>query len=420
MPVPLAEIPMGATEVLPTGLSELDRVLSGGLVPGSVTVLGGEPGVGKSTLLLQVLAARAAAGARVLLASAEESAHQVRRRAGRLGELAPGLLVLPGTSIAAIEAAVDAVRPELVVVDSIQSVVAGEPTPGRSPGAGSVARVRECAEVLAAMAKRADVATVLVGHVTKDGSLAGPRALEHLVDTVLSFEGDRHHALRLLRAVKHRFGPTGEIGLFQMEEAGLAPVDDPARLLLGDRRPGAPGGTVVAVLEGRRTLVAELQALVVHATTQQPRRASVGLDPGRLAMTLAVLQRHTDLPVRHVDVFASVVGGIRATEPAADLAVAIAVASAVSGVPVPSDLVAVGEVGLTGEVRQVPDLRRRLDESARCGFSRAVVPRSAPPGPDGMQLVRVDSVGQALAHLDLISLGRPPASGQARPGTLLA
>ena len=411
---------MQGAAAIPTGVSELDRVLAGGLVPGSVTLLGGEPGIGKSTLVLQALASRAAAGSRVLLASAEESAHQVRRRADRLGDIPGELLVLPVTSVAAIEAAVDDTRPELVVVDSIQSVVAGDGVAARSAASGSVARVRECAELLVAMAKRTDVPTVLVGHVTKDGSLAGPRALEHLVDTVLSFEGDRHHALRLLRAVKHRFGPTGEIGLFQMGAAGLAPVDDPARLLLGDRRPGAPGGTVVAVLEGRRTLVAELQALVVRSTTQQPRRAAVGLDLGRLAMTLAVLQRHTDLPVRMVDVFTSVVGGIRAAEPAADLAVALAVSSAITGVPVPADLVAVGEVGLTGEVRQVADLPRRLDESARCGFTRAIVPRSAPPGPDGMHVVRVDSVGQALAHLDLVALVPSAGARGTCPGTLLA
>lgn len=422
-PVSLASVERPRAEAEPTGFGELDRVLAGGLVPGSVTLVGGEPGIGKSTLLLQVLMARAGGGERVLLASAEESAHQVRRRADRLGSVSPELLVLPGTGISAVETAVAVLQPSLVVVDSIQAAFPDGPDsgePGRSGAAGSVARVRACAERLVTMAKQADVATVLIGHVTKDGSLAGPRSLEHLVDTVLSFEGDRHHALRILRSVKHRFGPTGELGLLEMGPSGLASVDDPARFLLGDRRPGAAGGTVVAVQEGKRTLVAELQALLVPTSSQQPRRTSVGLDPGRLAMVLAVLQRHTDLPVRHMDVFASVVGGIRAAEPAADLAVALAVASAMSGVPVPPDLVAIGEVGLTGEVRQVPDLQRRLDESARCGFTRAVVPRSAPRGPDGMRLLRVESVGQALAHLDLISLARPPASGQARPGTLLA
>ena len=371
MPVPLASVDVSEAAAVPTGVDEFDRVLSGGLVPGSVTLLGGEPGIGKSTLLLQVLAARAAAGHRVLLVSAEESAHQVRLRAERLGPIPPGLLDPVGHRRRArsIDAVVES-EPDLVVIDSIQAVAVGPATPGerRATGVpGSVTQVRECADQLVGLAKSRQVATVLVGHVTKDGSLAGPRALEHMVDTVLSFEGDRHHALRLLLAVKHRFGPTGELGLFEMGDQGLNRVDDPGRLLLGDRLTGVPGGVVLPAVQGRRTLMVELQALVTPMGQAQPKRSVVGLDGGRLVMTLAVLARHAGLPVLSVDVFASVAGGIRVTEPAADLAVALAVASASTGVALPADLAAVGEVGLAGEIRQVTNLPRRLEE---CGPAR--------------------------------------------------
>ncbi len=399
MPVPLSSVDVSEAAAIPTGVEEFDRVLSGGLVPGSVTLLGGEPGIGKSTLLLQVLAARAAAGHRVLLVSAEESAHQVRLRAERLGPIPPGLLILPVTEVGAVIAAVDEVQPDLVVVDSIQAVSIGPSAVGerRATGVpGSVNQVRECADQLVGLAKTREVATVLVGHVTKDGSLAGPRALEHMVDTVLSFEGDRHHALRLLQAVKHRFGPTGELGLFEMGDQGLNPVDDPGRLLLGDRLIGVPGGVVLPAMQGRRTLLVELQALVTPMGQGQPKRAAVGLDAGRLGMILAVLNRHVDLAVLGVDVFASVAGGIRVTEPAADLAVALAVASASIGTPLPANLAAVGEVGLAGEVRQVTNLPRRLEECARLGFDRVAVPATSPDGPAGLDLVRVDTVAQAV------------------------
>ena len=402
MPVPLSSVDVSEAAAVPTGLTEFDRVLAGGLVPGSVTLLGGEPGIGKSTLLLQVLAARAAAGHRVLLVSAEESAHQVRLRAERLGPIPPGLLILSATDVGTVIGAVVEAAPDLVVVDSIQAVAIGPAALGerRTTGVpGSVTQVRECADQLVAMAKSRQVATVLVGHVTKDGSLAGPRALEHMVDTVLSFEGDRHHALRLLLAVKHRFGPTGELGLFEMGDQGLNRVDDPGRLLLGDRPVGVAGGVVLPAVQGRRTLVVELQALVTPMGQAQPKRSVVGLDPGRLVMTLAVLARHADLPVLAVDVFASVAGGVRVTEPAADLAVALAVASASTGRPLPDDLAAVGEVGLAGEVRQVTHLPRRLEEAARLGFDRVVVPASSPPGPPGVELIRVNTVREAVMPL---------------------
>src|ERR1700691_4259278 len=300
MPVPLSTVDVSGAVAVPTGVEEFDRVLGGGLVPGSVTLLGGEPGMGKSTLLLQVLSARPAAGHRVLLVSAEESAHQVRLRAERLGPVPPGLLILAATDIGAVVRAVVECAPDLVVIDSIQAVAVGPAVPGerRATGVpGSVTQVRECADQLIGLAKSRQVAMVLVGHVTKDGSLAGPRALEHMVDTVLSFEGDRHHALRLLLAVKHRFGPTGELGLFEMGDQGLNRVDYAGRLLLGDRLTGVPGGVVLPALQGRRTLVVELQALVTPMGLAQPKRAVVGLDGSRLAMTLAVLASHAGLDV---------------------------------------------------------------------------------------------------------------------------
>jgi DNA repair protein RadA/Sms len=401
MPVPLASVDVTEAAAVPTGVDEFDRVLSGGLVPGSVTLLGGEPGIGKSTLLLQVLAARANAGHRVLLVSAEESAHQVRLRAERLGPVPPGLLILPVTDVGAVINAVVEAQPDLVVIDSIQAVSIGATALGerRATGVpGSVTQVRECADQLVTLAKSRQVATVLVGHVTKDGSLAGPRALEHMVDTVLSFEGDRHHALRLLQAVKHRFGPTGELGLFEMGDHGLNTVDDPGRLLLGDRLTGVPGGVVLPAVQGRRTLMVELQALVTAMGQAQAKRSVVGLDSGRLAMTLAVLVEHAGLPVVALDVFASVAGGVKVIEPAADLAVALAVASAATGRALPADLAAVGEVGLAGEVRQVRNLPRRLEESARLGFHRVVVPASSPAAPRGVELIRVNTVAEAVGR----------------------
>jgi len=400
-PVPLALVDSGPTACLPTGVSELDRVLGGGLVPGSVTLLGGEPGIGKSTLLLQVLALLAASGPNCLLVSAEESAPQVRLRASRLGPLPDGLLVLAETSLPAILDAVDACAPSVCVVDSIQAVA--DPELGSPPG--SVGQVRDCAHALTRLAKLTGVAVVLVGHVTKDGALAGPRALEHVVDTVLSFEGDRHHALRLLRAVKHRFGATGELGLFEMTDAGMQGVEDPSGLLLGDRRRGVPGSAVVTALEGRRPLLVEVQSLIGPAAPSGPRRSAQGLDAGRLALLLAVLERRVGVALSHLEVFVSAVGGVRLTEPAADLGVALALASAASGVALPDDLIAFGEVGLGGELRQVPHGARRLAEAARLGFTQALVPASAPSGPDGLRVIRASTLAEAV---DVLAVGPVP------------
>ncbi len=379
----------------PTGIAELDRVLGGGIVPGSVTLLGGEPGIGKSTLLLQLLAWWPGP---TLYISAEESAQQVRLRAERLRAVSPELWLSAETSLAGVVAAIDRVSPGLVVVDSIQTIADERLT----SSAGSIAQVRECAQHLVGDAKRRGVAIVMVGHVTKDGALAGPRVLEHVVDTVLSFEGERHHALRLLRAVKHRFGSTDELGLFEMTGHGLVGVADPSKLFLADRRTGVPGSVVVPAMDGQRPLLVEVQALTVPIPPGIPaRRNAQGLDSGRLALLLAVLERRAGLRVGDQDVYASTVGGVRLGEPGVDLGVIVAVASAVVDHPVAGEVV-MGEVGLGGEVRQVSHARRRLNEAARLGFRRAIVPASS-PACDDLDLVRVRTVSEAL---HAIGIGR--------------
>ena len=390
--VPISEVDTAEWATRPTGLAELDRVLGGGLVPGSVTLLGGEPGIGKSTLLLQVLAAVAAGGSRCLLVSAEESKQQVRLRAERLGATSADLWLLSETVLPAVVAAIDEVKPDLLVVDSIQTV--HDPELGSAPG--TVGQVRECAAQLVRLAKERGLATMLVGHVTKEGSLAGPRVLEHVVDTVLSFEGDRHHALRLLRAAKHRFGSTAELGVFEMAGEGLREVPDPSALFLGDRRPGVSGSAVAPALEGHRPLLVEVQALVTGTNLPNPRRSAQGVDGTRLALLLAVLQQHCGVNVAGSDVYASAVGGVRLVEPGADLAVGLALASSVRSRPLPDGLVACGEVGLGGELRQVGHTTRRLAEAARLGFRTALVPLSAPEGPPGLALLRAGTLAEAI------------------------
>ena len=378
-----------------TGIPELDRVLGGGLVPGSVTLLGGEPGVGKSTLLLQALAAWPG---RTLYVSAEESAQQVRLRAERLGAVRPELWLLAETVLPHVLAALDELQPELVIIDSIQTLV--DPELGSAPG--SVVQVRGCAHKLVMEAKRRNVPVILVGHVTKEGGLAGPRVLEHVVDTVLQFEGERHHALRLLRASKHRFGPTTELGLFEMIEAGLQGVPDPSALFLADRQTGIAGSVVVPTLEGQRPLMVELQVLVNEVKGEAPpRRSAQGLDPGRLAMLLAVLDQRTKSPVGQRDVYASVVGGVRITEPGADLGLCLAILSALANTPLPPHVVAFGEVGLGGEIRQVPHASRRLAEAARLGFTRAIVPAKSPDVEVSIGIERVSNLRDAMRALGL-------------------
>ena len=397
---PIAQVLADGVAPVPTGIPELDRVLGGGLVAGSVTLLGGEPGIGKSTLLLQLLAGWPT---RTLYVSAEESAQQVRLRAERLDAVRPELWLLPETSLPRILAAIEEVQPTLVVVDSIQTIA----DPALPSAPGSVVQVRGCAQRLVAEAKQRGLPILLVGHVTKEGGLAGPRALEHVVDTVLAFEGDRHHSLRLLRAAKHRFGPTNELGVFEMVGAGLAGVPDASSLFLTDRRTGVAGSAVVPTLEGQRPLLVEVQALTnpVAATGAPPRRSAQGIDNGRLALLLAVLERRARTATSTVEVFVSAVGGVRLTEPGADLAVCLALVSALTDRPLPPGLVVFGEVGLAGEVRQVAHAERRLAEAARMGFTHAVVPVNSPAIDCGLQLVRVGSVAEALAGARLAPWG---------------
>lgn len=403
-PLPIAAVDMAAWAPGATEVGELDRVLQGGLVPGSVTLLGGEPGIGKSTLLLQALAGLAASGRRCLYVTAEESAQQVRRRAERLGTLPEGLWLVADTALPDVLHHVESVQPDVLAIDSIQTVF----DPVLSSAPGSVAQVRECSHRLVRVSKERAMATVLVGHVTKDGGLAGPRVLEHLVDTVLSFEGERHHALRLLRAVKHRFGATDELGLFEMTGTGLVGVPDPSALFLADRRPGTAGSVVAPTLDGHRPLLVELQALVTPSHLPTPRRSAQGLDSGRLALVLAVLEQRVGSKFHDLDVHTVVAGGVKATEPGADLALALALASARSGRPLPDDLVACGEVGLGGELRQVHQTARRLAEAARLGFRCAVVPASAPAEAPGMEVLRAATLAEAV---DLAGLLRGAGSG---------
>jgi DNA repair protein RadA/Sms len=392
----IADVAADGGTPVPTGIRELDRVLGAGIVPGSVTLMGGEPGIGKSTLLLQLLAWWPG---RTLYVTAEESAAQVRLRADRLGAVQPDLWLLSEMMLPRIVAAIDEIQPSLLVVDSIQTVA--DPELASTPG--SVTQVRGCASRLVHEAKQRGLPVVLVGHVTKDGALAGPRVLEHVVDVVLSFEGDRHHSLRLLRAVKNRFGPTDELGLFEMLEHGLVGVPDASRLFLADRRTGVPGSTVLPTLEGQRPLLVEVQALTVPNTAGgSPRRSAQGLDPGRLALLLAVLDRRARVVTNSTDVYVSAVGGVKLAEPGADLALCLAVVSAITGTPIAPDLAVFGEVGLAGEVRQVVHARRRLAEAARLGFRRAIVPVNS-PRTDDTALVRVTTLAEALVTAGLVA-----------------
>jgi DNA repair protein RadA/Sms len=374
---------------------ELDRVLGGGLVPGAVVLLAGEPGVGKSTLLLDVAARAARGGRRVLYVTGEESAGQVRLRAERIRALDPALLLAAETDLGTLLGHVDAVAPDLLVVDSVQTIASAQV----EGSAGGVTQVREVAAALIAVAKERDIPTILVGHVTKDGSIAGPRTLEHLVDVVCQFEGERHSRLRLVRASKNRFGPTDEVGCFDLSETGIVGLADPSGLFLSQALHHVPGTCVTVTLDGRRPLPVELQALVAPSAIPNPRRTTSGVDSSRLAMVLAVLQRRVGVGLVDQDVYVSTVGGGRVLEPSADLAMALATVSARRDTALVADLVAVGEVGLAGEIRPVAGVGRRLAEAARIGFTRAVVPRgSLDPGeePDGMVVVEVDNLVDAV------------------------
>lgn len=407
------EAPRRITEVtsvdfqpVPTGISELDRVLGGGIVSGSVTLIGGEPGIGKSTLILQAAAALSERGKTCLYVSAEESSEQVRLRAERLGAVVDNLWLVAETSLPAVLAHCANLKPDLVVIDSIQTVF----DPDLTSAPGSVGQVRHCANVLVGEAKRQNQSTVLVGHVTKEGGLAGPRALEHVVDTVLAFEGDRHHALRLLRAVKHRFGATDELGVFEMVQSGLESVGDPSRLFLADRAKDVAGSIVVPVLDGHRPLLVEVQSLVAQSPLASPRRSAQGIDSGRLSLIIAVLERRSNIGFARTDVFASAIGGVKVAEPAADLGIALALASSVTAKPFDAGLVACGEIGLAGELRQSAQTERRLAEAARVGFTRAVIPAGAPPTPDGILGLRAETLTEALHLTGMVGASSPTRS----------
>jgi DNA repair protein RadA/Sms len=387
-PVALAEVDADEAERIPSGIGELDRVLGGGIVPGSLVLLGGEPGVGKSTLLTMALAA-IAESRDALLVTGEESAAQVRLRAERIGG-AGRIRIVAETDLDAVAATIAAERPAVCVVDSVQTLW----TADLASAPGSVAQVREAAGGLLRVAKEHGVAVILVGHVTKDGAVAGPKVLEHLVDCVLLFEGERGGELRILRAAKNRFGATSELGVFAMTGRGLEPVEDPSALLGRDEL-GATGSVVACTLEGSRPLLLEVQALVSPSELPQPRRLANGIDRNRLAMLLAVLSRHAGLGLGSADVFVNVVGGVRVDDPAVDLAVVLAVASAARGEPT-GPLVAIGELGLTGRTRPVGQVERRLQEAARLGIGQAIAPPGAPSVP-GIVVRSAGSVGEALA-----------------------
>ena len=393
--VPIGEVPADSAQARPTGVDELDRVLGGGLVPGSVVLLVGEPGVGKSTLLLEVAARCAAEGHRALYVTGEESAAQVRLRAERVGSISPHLYLAAETDLAAVLGQVNQIRPGVLVIDSIQTIASTE-----VDGApGGVTQIKAVTGALIRIAKERAMATIVVGHVTKEGSLAGPRTLEHLVDVVLHVEGERHARLRMVRALKNRYGAADEVGCFELGEDGIWGMPDPSGLFLSSRAVPAPGSCVTVTLEGTRPLLTEIQALVVPSCSPAPRRQNTGLDSGRVALIQAVLDKYRLLAGSKSDIYVATVGGVRIGEPAADLAIALAVGSSHQERKVHQRLIAIGEVGLSGEIRRVTGTGRRLAEAARLGFTHALVPHDSGPGPDGMNVREVRTVADAFQLL---------------------
>jgi DNA repair protein RadA/Sms len=396
--ISLNEVGSDEAKRRPVGIEELDRVLGGGLVTGSLVLLGGEPGVGKSTLLLQAAERLAAAGADVLYVCGEESPQQIGLRARRLGAVSDRVQLLPELDIVAVEQRVDDVRPDVLVVDSIQT--AFDPELGGAPG--SVGQVRACTARLMRIAKDLGVTTLIVGHVTKEGAIAGPRVLEHMVDAVLYFEGDRDHAFRIVRSVKNRFGSSSELGIFEMTEHGLEGVASPSALLLAERTESVAGSVVMVAMDGSRPLLVEIQALVTPSYLPVPRRLATGIETARLLQVLAVLERRAGLSFAGHDVLVSVAGGVRVAEPAIDLPLALALASALRDVPVPLDVAAFGEVGLTGHVRPVPQAVARVNEAARLGMTRVIAarPRGSEPVPPSLRAV--ESISEALGFTHLL------------------
>jgi len=392
----LAEVSAREAPRVSTGVGEFDRVLGGGLVAGQVVLIGGDPGIGKSTLLLQALAAMSQEHLAVYV-SGEESAEQVALRATRLGLASGGLELLAEINLEKIQAVLLEVKPEIAVIDSIQTLYSD----ALSSAPGSVAQVRECAAQLTRLAKQTGTTLVFIGHVTKEGALAGPRVLEHMVDTVLYFEGDTHQSFRLIRAFKNRFGAVNELGVFAMTDKGLKGVSNPSALFLSQHDGEVPGSCVLVTQEGTRPLLVEIQALVDAAHAPNPRRLSVGLEQNRLAMLLAVLHRHAGIACFDQDVFVNAVGGVKISEPAADLAVLLAIVSSLRAKPLPQKLVVFGEVGLAGEIRPAPRGQERLREAAKLGFTRAIIPKANMPRQaiDGLEIIASDRVEEAIARL---------------------
>jgi DNA repair protein RadA/Sms len=409
LPQSLPEIQADKFQRLPVASGELTRVLGGGVVPGSVVLIGGDPGIGKSTLLLQTSAQLAEDGAPVLYVSGEESVHQIKMRADRLSLQQPGLYVVSEVSLDLILNHIEQLAPRFVVVDSIQAISSEE----LESSAGSVSQVKACATALLRLAKTNGVPIFLVGHVTKAGAIAGPRVLEHIVDAVLYLEGDRFHAYRLLRGVKNRFGSTNEVGVFEMSEKGMVEVSNPSEAFLAERLPDAAGSAIAVTLEGTRPLLVEIQALASTTSFGLPRRTANGVDLNRLLLLVAVLSKRVGLRLFDQDVFVNVVGGLRISEPAADLALALAIASSFQNVPLPNDLAAIGEVGLSGELRTVSQLSRRLNEALKLGFTRCIVPathRRLREAPGGMEIIPARSLSEALA----VAIGRDKPRAKTR------
>ena len=394
-PVPITNIPEDSSQRVPTGLEELDRVLGGGMVPGSVILLGGDPGIGKSTLILQVLARLAASGQKVLYVTAEESMRQIRMRAQRVGSESRDLMVLAETDFTVVAETIRKFTPDTVVLDSVQAL--HHPDIGSSPG--SISQVREIAGEAVALAKGEEITTWLIGHVTKEGAIAGPRALEHLVDTVLYFEGDSSHAYRILRAVKNRYGSTNEIALLEMTGLGLLQVSDPSGLFLPSGRKRSPGSAIVMGVEGTRPLLVEVQALVAQTPFPNPRRTVSGSELSRVLLILAVLDKRAGIQTGGLDVFVNVAGGLRLTEPATDLGLALALISSVREKPLLAQTAVCGELGLAGEVRPVVRLEARIREASRLGLTRVIVPAAGIdklPVIKGMEIIPVETVEDSI------------------------
>ncbi len=382
-----------------TGFDELDRVLGGGLVKGSLTLLGGEPGIGKSTLILQICDKIKGEG-QVLYVSGEESAQQIKIRADRLGIKNNDIVFLGETDIDVIEDAILKTNPKLVIIDSIQTMYSDEIT----SGPGSVSQVREITARIMKMCKQEEITTIIIGHVTKDGNIAGPRVLEHMVDTVLYLEGERYFAYRILRGVKNRFGSTNEIGMFEMNDIGMCEIDNPSSVLLSEKNENVAGSIVVASIEGTRPILVELQALTATSVFGMPRRTANGIDYNRLTLLIAVLEKRTGLPLGNQDVYLNIVGGIKINEPALDLGIILAVSSSFKNIPIPNDVIAIGEVGLTGEVRSVNQIEKRIKEAEKLGFKKCIIPESNKKllkDTYKLDIIGVQNISEAMRCLEL-------------------